>query len=135
MARTTEADVKKIVKVKPTINDANALTEALVTATTVVDSIVVPRGYDETLAADIALLSQIEKYLAAHFFCIFAPRREYEMAKTVAQRIETKVDLGFNVTRYGQQAMMLDRLGGLKIANDPKNAGGIGITWLGTERT
>ena len=78
----------------------------------------------------------IETWLAAHFYTIYDPRAESEKAGSVAEKFQSKVDLGFDTSHYGQMAMRLDWQGGLSALNEDtkKGAGGIpGITWLGTE--
>jgi hypothetical protein len=137
VARTSATEVKKIVVVRNTVPETAALNSAITTANIVVTRVCVPygEGYDETDADDIALLAEVEKYLAAHFFCIFKPRREFEQAKSVAQRIQTKVDLGLKLTHYGQQAIFLDVNGGLanKELEDATLKVNEKLEWLGTE--
>lgn len=83
-------------------------------------------------------LEQIERWLAAHFYAIRDPRASDEKAGTVSQTIESKVDLGLNVTRYGQMALRIDRAGGLAALEAAAKGGGVvtaSAVWLGTEGT
>lgn len=77
----------------------------------------------------------IETWLAAHFYAVFAPRESQEAVKGIIAEYEGKTDLGLNFTRYGQQAMLLDYMGGLSQINEMIQEGKtpvkIGITWLG----
>lgn len=125
--RTTAEKVEAIIEVEsgvdltPFIEDANELvTECCL---------------DSDYSA--ARLIRIETWLAAHFYAIYSPRLANENAGGVGQSIETSIGLGFNVTRYGQQAMRLDTAGNLA-ALDRKTIEGkarrtLGATWLGTE--
>lgn len=83
-------------------------------------------------------LAEIERWLAAHFAFIIKPYNQMEQAGSVMQQIETKVDLGLDVTRYGQMAKRLDACGGLAAWDEQvKNPGGFrppGVTWLGTNK-
>lgn len=88
-------------------------------------------------------LELIERWLSAHFYAIRDPRSTREEVEGIRDTYESKVDLGFDLTRYGQQAMRLDTNGGLAALNNAiKNAKSslpavkkmVGMTWLGTER-
>lgn len=58
-------------------------------------------------------LQTIETWLSAHFYTIREGRTFEERAGTVSERKQSKVDLGFNTSHYGQMAMRLDWHGGL----------------------
>jgi hypothetical protein len=117
MARTTEAAVKLIIKVNET---ANMLVTKLCTSDDLDDD----------------QLEIIERWLAAHFYAIRAPRRAMEKADEVSQSFQYKVDLNLAVTTYGQTAMILDTSGALAAHNEqvtegkPKRAV---VAWLGTD--
>lgn len=83
---------------------------------------------------DDGWLEQIERWLSAHFYRILAPSRLQENAGSVGQQIESKVDLGLDVTRYGQQAKILDWQGGLARLNAASLKGALRakIRWVGT---
>lgn len=128
MARTTKELVEKIIELDATVNggDISAFIE---TASALVDELCQPQGYSETR------LELIERWLAAHFYAIRDPRLTSEQAGSVQASYESKVDLGLQLTRYGQQALMLDTKGGLAaLNNQPKTATGQkpGIVYLGT---
>lgn len=63
----------------------------------------------------------IERWLAAHFACMYEPRTILEEVRGggagVLERYEGRTALGLNHTRYGQMAMQLDTAGGLAILN------------------
>lgn len=133
MTRTTSTSVKEIVKIRSSVPDTKALNRGIKTANIIVSRVCAP-NYDEANDTDDAdLLVEIETYLAAHFYCIFKPRRLSEMAGKVQQTIESRVDLGLRVTRYGQQAIILDVSGALAGLADGKVQ--VGLKWLGTELT
>ena len=123
--RTTASDVGDIVKVKsgddltPFIEAANAIVTQHCTNT----------------AFTAIQLELIERWLSAHFYLIYNPARLNERASVVSKQIESRVDLGFDVTRHGQMAMRLDWSGALSALNEQAKKGGqitAGMTWLGT---
>jgi len=66
-------------------------------------------------------LKQIELYLAAHFVCVTEESGGLTSSK-VGQASETyggKFTQGFNLTRYGQQAVVLDTTGALAALAEP----------------
>lgn len=103
--RTTESKVKAIVDVLP----GTDVTPFLEAANTLVTEVCTKVEYGYTLSR----LTQIETWLAAHFYCIYDPRAFQEQAGPVQQTTQSKVDLGLNVTHYGQMAMRLDTSGAL----------------------
>lgn len=78
------------------------LTPFIVATDNIVSVVCAPGNYST------AQLTQIETWLAAHFYCIMVPRNLDGTAAHARDIIESKVDLRFNVTRYGQMAMALD---------------------------
>lgn len=131
MARTTPTSVKEIVKIRQSVPDTTALNRGIKTANIIVTRICAPNYDEDNEVADADLLVEIETYLAAHFYCIFKPRRVSEMAGKVQQVVMSKVDLGLQVTHYGQQAIRLDVSGALAGLDAKKVQ--VGIKWLGTE--
>ena len=80
-------------------------------------------------------LELIERWLSAHFFTIRDPRAESEKAGSVSEKFQSKVDLGFDTSHYGQMAMRLDTEGGLAALNEQIKKGRkvtVTATWLGT---
>ena len=78
-------------------------------------------------------LQQIETWLAAHFYTVRDGRVIEERAGTVSEKKQSKVDLGFSTSHYGQMAMRLDYYGGLARL-DAKMKKGLrspSVTWLG----
>jgi len=69
-------------------------------------------------AASEAKLEIIERYLAAHFYSVTDPVSISEWIGSVRTFYEYKVDLHLNVTRFGQQAMLLDTSGALAAHNN-----------------
>lgn len=128
MARTTDILVAEIIEVDDTISMTPFISAAYALVTQCCT------GLDEDYTSDQLIL--IETWLAAHFYAIREPRAVREAAGSVSEIKESKVDLGFDVTRYGQMAMRLDWQGGLSRLNKQIKEGqavSVGITWLGTE--
>jgi len=62
-------------------------------------------------------LELIERWLAAFFYALDDPRTTKEHTGPLHDEFETKVDLGFNLNKYGQAAMRLDTAGALAALN------------------
>ena len=129
MSRTSSSDVELIIEV-----DAGAdLDPFIETASLLVTKHCVTLG-GLSEDSDAEELELVERWLSAHFYSIFSPRAKSESAGPVSQSIESKVDLGFDVTRHGQQAMRLDSTGQLAKLNEDSKRGGkstVGMTWVG----
>jgi hypothetical protein len=127
MPRTTSVAVEAIIEVDEEI----PLTPFIETASALVEEICTPAGYDA------ARLELIERWLSAHFYAVRESRRDFEGAGTVQQSLQSKVDLGFDVTHYGQMAMRLDTKGGLARLNEMIKSGKGHMPaawWLGVPR-
>ncbi len=129
MARTTSALVEGIIEnsesitLTPFIEAANLLVTQCCTDLT------------EDYTSDE--LEKIETWLAAHVFTIRDMRAEYERAGSVSEKKQSKVDLGFDTSHYGQMAMRLDYHGGLAKLNVEVKKGAAKIfvgLWMGTEK-
>ena len=125
--RTTSDLIEEIINVDasislaPFINVANALVTECCT------------GYDEEYTD--AHLIKIETWLAAHFYTVRDPRAESEKAGSVSEKFQSKVDIGFSTSHYGQMAMRLDYKGGLARLDNKLKKGGKSpsMTWVGKE--
>jgi hypothetical protein len=62
-------------------------------------------------------LTEIETWLAAHFYAVYEPQVEAEGAGPVNAKYRGKTDMGLAATLHGQQAMFLDRSGELAKQN------------------
>ena len=85
---------------------------------------------------DATRLELIERWLSAHFYTIRDMRAEREEAGSVSEKKQSRVDLGFDTSHYGQMAMRIDTNGGLAALNEQIKKGKTGsltATWLGTE--
>lgn len=122
MIRTTPELVAGVIELDPTISD---LTPFITAASLLVDII--------DAESDLSTQRQqvVETWLAAHFYAVRDPRNLMERAGDVAATIESKVGMGFDVTRYGQQAMILDTSGILKELNLGRRVT-VSARWLGT---
>jgi len=125
--RTTEAAVEGIIEVDVAI----PLAPFIEAANQLVTDVCGDAGYST------AKLELIERWLAAHFYAVRDPRATQERAGAVGVTYESKVDLNLALTRYGQQAMLLDTAGGLATLNKRVAEGKVAITpsvtWVGTE--
>ena len=99
-------------------------------AALIVSEQITPLG---TVTVDRA--TEIEKWLTAHFVSIKYMQSDMERAGAVSQSFQYRVDLNFNQTRYGQQALAIDTTGVLASMQKKAEKGGGGITfeWLGTD--
>lgn len=77
-----------------------------------------------------ARLTLVERYLAAHFAAVTYTPTSFEAAGKVQESFSTKVALGFDLTRYGQQALRLDPTGNLRRMDEAKIKKAT-ISWLG----
>lgn len=104
MARTTEAEVKKIIDTALTDDQVKPF---LISANILITDILLDEGYS------IDLLKEIEKWLAAHFVAIRDPQVMKEKIGEVDAAYQGKTGLGLNYTSYGQQVMLLEYHGKL----------------------
>ena len=126
--RTTDDLVKGIIEVDATIS----LTPFIAAANSLVTKCCTDLDEDYSVAE----LQQIETWLAAHFYTVRDGRAFREKAGSVSEEKQSKVDLGFSTSHYGQMAMTLDYFGGLSALNESIKNGTsntVGVTWLGTE--
>ena len=63
------------------------------------------------------LLTKIEVYLAAHFATLTYREVVRQTMTPFSETFSSKVDLGFNSTRYGQMAVSMDPTGKLAVAD------------------
>lgn len=75
-------------------------------------------------------LELIERWLAAHFYCIRSPQFENQSVMSAAKSFNFQPGFGLQLTRYGAQALLLDTAGGLAQANKPDRIR-VGINYLG----
>lgn len=128
MARTTSALVAGIIEVSSGIS----LTPFIDAANALVTQCCTDLDTDYTAAH----LIKIETWLAAHLYTVRDMRAEAEKAGSVSEKFQSKVDLGFATSHYGQQAMLLDWYGGLAELNEQVKRGkkpAIAVAWMGTE--
>jgi hypothetical protein len=98
MPRTTDELVRSIIDLDEDFDTTPFITDAAA----LVDEVCGPYyGEDK--------LTRIETWVAAHFCAIRAPRKtQLSVGGAITNMYESKVDLGLNLTRYGQQALRLD---------------------------
>ena len=120
MARTTNALVGGIIEV----TTGDDLTPFIDVANDLVTEVVeVAKNTDGSAYYSTAQLTRIESWLAAHFYAVMVPRATSERAGPVSETVESKVDLGFDSSKYGQHAKILDRAGGLAALDASSKSG------------
>ena len=72
-------------------------------------------------------LTEIEKYLAAHFSSLRDPRVSRETTGGYSYDVQGRTDLGLDATLYGQQVKLLDKSGRLSAASMPKQIASIEV--------
>jgi len=129
VARTSDAAVAAIAELDSSIS----LAPFIEAASAMVDVNCEALNPDYT-ATELEL---IERWLAAHCYHIRDMRAEQEKAGSVGSTYQSKVDLGLDVTHYGQMAMRLDYYGGLAALNErikDGRRGVVSLTYLGKTR-
>jgi hypothetical protein len=116
--RTTAELVTGIITLDDEDDD---LTPFIDVANMLVDAVCVNDSEGEPFGYTDAELERIERWLSAHFYAVYRPRAFLSQVETLREQIESKVSLKLDVTRYGQQAMLLDYHGGLAALNNGLN--------------
>ena len=126
MARTTESAVEAIISVA----DADDLEPFIEVANAIVTDNCSDSDYTD------ATLELIERWLSAHCYTVFKGRAFRERADDVEQTKQSKVDLGFDTSHYGQTAMRIDSAGNLARLNDATKkgilTGAVSVSYMGT---
>lgn len=118
--RVTEEDVRDIVEtdealsIAPFLNAATALTDYV-------------SAQDSLSLLNSALLVEIEKYLAAHFYALRDPQYSEKKTGDASAVFQGKTAMGLDSTHWGQAAKNLDVTGTLATLGKKK----IGVSWLG----
>ncbi len=131
--RTTAAAVRGILRDNspPSDKDIDPFIES---ANSVVTSVCTNSGYDD------AKLEIIERWLSAHFVRVAYSAFKREEIRNSRDEYQSRVEIGFDVTHYGQQAMRIDTAGNLAILNNqvkkadlplPAEKRSVSIRWLG----
>lgn len=134
--RTTPEAVGDIIE----LDDFFSVDPFIETANAIVDEHLLPlKKGDGSLWFDEVRLELIERWLSAHFYAIQDPRIVQEsIGGTIQTQFQSKVDLGFSVTHYGQHAMLLDSSGTLAKLNRQMKEGKrpikVSVKWMGKER-
>jgi len=129
MARIEQQDVENILLDQYDDDAEDDLTPFIDAASSLVDALCAPLAYTEEH------LIKIETWLAAHFYKVVKRQEIREEVGAVRVTYEGKVDLRLQVTEFGQQALVLDYLGGLSKANNAANKPRVqvGLSYLGTD--
>jgi len=132
MARVTADEVGAIIDIIDDGDDGTDIEPFISTASSLVDEVCVPAGYDDNR------LNLIELWLAAHFYAVKDPRFQSQGIGGASGSYQGQTGMQLESTTYGQQAMILDTKGGLALLNHATQSGkrgSVGITWLGNERS
>lgn len=104
MARVTEADVRTIIdttlgvgEIDPFITTANLIVEGYLASTTLTETV----------------LTEIEKYMAAHCLSVKDQRVKSEKIDVLSFTYTGTFGDGLKLTQYGQMAILLDTTGTL----------------------
>lgn len=126
--RVTVTEVKQIIEIDSTIVDADL--EVFITSANILTNKVNVDGG----ITDASQLKEIERWLSAHLMAIRDLRVDSEKAGPVSQKFQYKLALNFNVTMYGQQALILDTSGTLATLQRDASRGKIraSLSTLGT---
>lgn len=110
MARINKADVAVLLEIDDTAWNDSFLTMA---------SMMVEEELDDGGLSE-ARLKEIERSLAAHFYCMRDIRSTSEGAGGVSTSYAMSIGQGLAATLYGQQAMLFDTTGTLTALNNKK---------------
>jgi len=126
MARVTDAEVEAIIDYDDTID----LTPFITVANQLVTELCTDSNHSD------ARLLEIERWLSAHFYHIRDQHVSQERAGEVGVNYQYKVDLAFNQTKYGQQALLLDTGGSLAQLNKrilEGESATVSVVWMGED--
>lgn len=123
MARTSSTLVGQIIEVDSSIS----LDPFIKAATVLVDQVAASSS-----APSVAVLKQIETWVAAHFYAMRDPGASPSSEQVDGIRVtyQGRSGLGLESTRYGQMAITLDPTGVLR--NLYKGSVSVGVQWMGT---
>jgi len=133
--RTSKTNVEAIIELDPeVVPDDAALLPFITIANELVTESCTGDNAPSTAYTD-ERLELIERWLTAHFYTNRDPRAANEKIGPIGNAFQSKVDLGFDTSHYGQSAIRLDTNGGLaKLNNDMKKGKPrVGMAWLGTD--
>jgi len=107
MARVTATEVRTIIVLDPLILDTQ-VDVFIISANLITNRV-------ETIGGltDVPTLKEIERWLSAHLLTVRDNRSASEKADVVSQSFQFKLGLNFNVSEYGQNALLLDSSGTL----------------------
>ena len=118
--RISEEDIRStlptdpLINVAPFIPPANALTNKV-------------SANDTGNVLNSAVLAEIERYLAAHFYALYDQQFLANKTADASANYQGKTDMGLDFTRFGQMAKTLDVSGYLATIGE----GAPSVLWLG----
>lgn len=135
MARTTRTLIKEIIGVDAGLIPTDAAMLPFITLANELVTEACTGDNGPSVAYSTERLVLIETWLAAHCYTNLDPRAASEAAEGVSASYQSKIDLGFDTSHYGQTAQRLDTNGGLARINNASKTGGtlVGGFWAGTD--
>lgn len=128
MSRTTSQAVLDLIELEDGVSVTQFIDSATMLVTEKCDT--VSNSYS------VERLEMIERYLAAHFAAVKYPRTTSESAAGTSESYQTSVGKGFELSPFGQHAMLLDTGGGLAKLNKNTQDGVRSVAslmWMGIE--
>jgi hypothetical protein len=119
--RVDPEDVRALLNVKSTVD----LQPFIDQATAVTDKV---SSNDSSGVMNSALLKEVERNLAAHYYCLKDPGYHARTTEGASGTFYGKTDMGLDYTPFGQTAQEMDLTGFLSSLGKGRS---IGITWLG----
>lgn len=89
------------------VEDGDDVTPFIETADSIIQQLCTNSGYSSVT------LELIERWLSAHFYCMWNPEAKSETVKGVGSSYAIDVGQNLAASRYGQQAMVIDTAGNL----------------------
>lgn len=131
-ARTTGVAVQAILGGTAPNTNWDGITDLLpfiATASAIVDRVVTQAAKKAQVVGGIVLSAVeqelIERWLAAHFYCVNDPLYESKTTQGATGKFQRKSESGFEVTDYGRTACQLDYSGTLRAIGLRQFAGGM----------
>lgn len=130
MPRTTPQDVQLILL--DNYDGKTALSNFISTANAVTNWV---HNQDTGSLVSSDVLIEIEKYLAAHFYCVADPGYQSRSTGGASGQFTGQTSFTFKQTRYGQQALFLDFSGALARRDKEVEEGGRRIVQVTAQTT
>jgi len=121
--RVEEGEVRAIIETDENVS----LAPFIAAASAIVDDL---SGEDSDGDLSSAMLTQIEKFLAAHLYEHLDSLPSEENTGAAKAVYQGQFGMGLKSTKYGQTALLMDKTGYLAALNSGKRRK-LGVSWLG----